>query len=82
MLTPLVQIQSMRHGVRILQYVDISQHDWHGGQILIRRSTMVPAVHCIFIDFAACSQNLTGGEDHAENDFIGGLGSLAGPVGL
>lgn len=45
MLTPLVQIQSMRHGVRILQYVDISQHDWHGGQILIRRSTMVPAVH-------------------------------------
>ncbi|KAK7693027.1 hypothetical protein QCA50_002592 [Cerrena zonata] len=69
-------IRSTRHGIRILQYADISQHDWHRRQILIYRHES--SVHYVFIDFAACTQSLGGWQEHTSDDIEGSAYSLIG----
>ncbi|KAK7688730.1 hypothetical protein QCA50_008269 [Cerrena zonata] len=69
-------VQSTRHGIRILQYADISQHDWHRQQILICRHES--SVHRVFIDFAACTQSLGGWQEHTSDDVGGSAYSLIG----
>ena len=60
---------SIRHGLRLLQRFDVSQHDWHSGQIYCRRvyavGSAIPVeseghsevlVHAVFVDFSATYQ--------------------------
>ena len=52
---------SIRHGLRVLQNLDVSQHDWHADQILGRLQSLPPSgsdadievqAQAIFIDFS------------------------------
>jgi hypothetical protein len=52
------QMTSIRHGVRVLQHADITQHDWHAGQILCHLPPSGSQAHTVFIDFAATTQTL------------------------
>ncbi|KAK7688658.1 hypothetical protein QCA50_008196 [Cerrena zonata] len=75
-------IRSARDGIRIFQYADISQHDWHRGQILIYRTANgdnKPSVHCVFIDFASCTQSTAAWEEHTRDDILNSAYSLIGP---
>lgn len=51
-------MQSIRHGLRVLQRSDVSQLDWHLGQILchfpksVTSSTEKPTPRAVFIDFS------------------------------
>ena len=51
------QMTSIRHGLRVIQCADISQHDWHGGQILCNLSPSSQA-HAVLIDFSATMQTV------------------------
>jgi hypothetical protein len=48
---------SIRHSLRVIQCADISQHDWHGGQILCNLSPSSQA-HAVLIDFSATTQTI------------------------
>ncbi|OBZ76066.1 hypothetical protein A0H81_03271 [Grifola frondosa] len=65
-------VESARHAVRVLQYGDISLHDWHSGQILAVHSP-IPSdkerVHCVLFDFSAATQSLYTQENHRSDDF-------------
>lgn len=77
-----VQIRSARDGIRVFQYADISQHDWHRGQILMYRTTNgdnKPSVYCVFIDFASCTQSTASCEQHTRDDLIRNAYTLIGP---
>ena len=52
-----LQMTSIRHGLRVIQCADISQHDWHGGQILCNHSPS-SQVHAVLIDFSATTQTV------------------------
>ncbi|OBZ76071.1 hypothetical protein A0H81_03276 [Grifola frondosa] len=65
-------VQSARHAVRVLQYGDISQHDWHAGQILAHHAPTASdpdRVHCVLVDFSAATQSLYLSENHRDDDF-------------
>jgi len=54
---------NIRHGLRVMQYSDVSQLDWHPGQILcnIPSSTSSSSqlqTHAVLIDFSAMTQTL------------------------
>ena len=53
----ITQMTSIRHGLRVIQCADISQHDWHGGQILCN---LLPSsqAHAVLIDFSATLQTI------------------------
>ena len=53
----ITQMTSIRHGLRVIQCGDISQHDWHGGQILCN---LLPSshAHAVLIDFSATLQTI------------------------
>ena len=73
------QIKSARHAVRILQCADLSQHDWHSGQILCNVRTLPTGesqAHCILIDFASVTVGLEEQDAHREDDFSGCLAAL------
>ncbi|TFY79421.1 hypothetical protein EWM64_g4590 [Hericium alpestre] len=67
-------IRSLRHAVRVLQYSDVSQHDWHLGQILC----LVPEpdspgeeaapAHCVLVDFAQTRQSYWKMDSQFAND--------------
>ncbi|KAK7688650.1 hypothetical protein QCA50_008188 [Cerrena zonata] len=75
-------IQSARDGIRVFQYADISQHDWHRGQILMYHTTNgrnKPSVYCVFVDFASCRQSTAAREHDTRDDLIESAYSLIGP---
>ena len=51
------QMTSIRHGLRVIQCADISQHAWHGGQILCNLPPSSQA-HALLIDFSATTQTI------------------------
>jgi hypothetical protein len=59
---------NIRHGLRVIQCVDISQHDWHGGQILCNLPPSSQA-HAVFIDFSATMQTVDLDEDVSKDDY-------------
>ena len=65
---PILQMTSIRHGLRVMQCADISQHDWHGGQILCNFPPSSQA-HAVLIDFSATTQTVDPNEDHSKDDY-------------
>jgi hypothetical protein len=73
-----IQIKSVRHAVRALQCADVSQHDWHQGQIMCNilsdcpaqdpSGPLAPVVHCVMVDFSTATVNVTE-EIHRSDDF-------------
>jgi hypothetical protein len=72
------QVRSTRHAISALQCADVSQHDWHSGQIMcmvIRQNNDDPdapqpqSVHCVLVDFSATTQSIE--EEHHMNDDFG-----------
>jgi len=79
-------VRSTRHAIRALQRADVSQHDWHSGQIMcrvVRRNADDPdapqaqSVHCVLVDFSATTQSIEE-EDHMNDDFGSCLAVLMG----
>ena len=50
------QIRSCRHAARVLDVADISQRDWHSGQILLHTNSKTKVDHALLIDFASTTQ--------------------------
>ena len=46
------QIQSFRQGIRVLDLADVTQLDWHRGQILVHTDPSTNIDHAVLIDFA------------------------------
>ena len=59
---------SIRHSLRVIQCSDISQHDWHGGQILCNFPPSSQA-HAVLIDFSAMTQTLDINVELSEDDY-------------
>lgn len=79
------QIQSARHASRILDLADVSQHDWHPGQILIRTEPSTQIDHAVLIDFASTSQTVASDDRILLQNYVGMFSVLrgrAGPVSL
>jgi len=47
-----IQIESFRHGIRVLDLADVTQLDWHRGQILLHTDAITKIDHAVLIDFA------------------------------
>ena len=47
-----MQIESFRHGIRVLDLADVTQLDWHRGQILLHTDAITKIDHAVLIDFA------------------------------
>ena len=62
------QVTSIRHGLRVIQCADISQHDWHPGQILCNL-TLSSQAHAVLIDFSATTQTLDLDVDLSLDDY-------------
>ena len=79
------QVQSLRHALRVIQYSDISQHDWHLGQVLCNpvetRSQALDGsnVHCVLVDFSQASVSIDQQEFHRVDDFGQCLRTLCNP---
>lgn len=63
--------------MRVLQYSDVSQLDWHGGQILC--ITEPTTTHCVLIDFASAFQTLDSFYHHGKDDYAKCLEILLDP---
>ena len=66
------QMSSLRHALRVMQCSDVSQHDWHAGQILCNicpsLSSSSPA-HAVLIDLSATLQTLDLDVNLAKDDY-------------
>lgn len=65
-----------------MQYADVSQHDWHLGQILcntVPSSQDETRVHCVLIDFSQASIGIDKHEFHRIDDFGQCLRTLCNP---
>jgi hypothetical protein len=62
------QMTSIRHGLRVIQCADISQHDWHGGQILCNLPPSSQA-HAVLIDFSATMQTIDINVNVSKDDY-------------
>jgi hypothetical protein len=74
----------------MLQYADVSHHDWHSGQILgkaVHQPTGLPDkqlsqdIHCVLVDFSATTQSIKG-ELHRMDDFGTSLSVLTFHIGM
>jgi hypothetical protein len=69
----IAQMTSIRHGLRVVQCSDISQHDWHAGQILCNlspsSSSSQAQAHAVLIDFSATTQTLDLDVDLSKDDY-------------
>ena len=68
------QMSSLRHALRVMQCSDVSQHDWHGGQILCNLRPSLPSsspalAHAVLIDFSATLQTLDLDVNLAKDDY-------------
>lgn len=81
----LSQIRSCRHGVRALDIADVSQRDWHPGQMIVTTNPRTRIDHAVFIDLAMVTQTWEPDEvnylANCHNVFRILLGSM-GPVGI
>ncbi|KAF8348694.1 hypothetical protein F5887DRAFT_951448 [Amanita rubescens] len=70
---------SIRHGLRVMQYSDVSQLDWHPGQILCNippsMSSDSSQAHAVLIDFSATTQTLDPDVDLSNLDDYGSCAS-------
>ena len=73
---------SIRHGLHLLQRLDVRQHDWYSGQFLCRRvdatDSAIPIesrghpealVHAFFVDFSATYQTTNTNYRFAVDDY-------------
>ena len=51
-----LQIQSCRHAQRVLNAGDVTQRDWHRGQILIHTNAATGLPYAVLLDFANTTQ--------------------------
>ena len=51
-----LQIQSCRHAQRVLNAGDVTQRDWHRGQILIHTNVVTGLPYAVLLDFANTTQ--------------------------
>ena len=49
-------IRSLRQGNRVLDLSDVTQHDWHRGQILLHTRAITNIDHVVLIDFGSATQ--------------------------
>lgn len=75
------QIQSCRHATRVLDVADISQRDWHAGQILLYTNPTTKLDHAVLIDFASTTQTWKPDEPNFINNYFGVLRVLLGNEG-
>ena len=61
---------SIRYGLRVMQYADISQHDWHADQILCNLPPSSQA-HAVLTNFSATTQTLDPDVDLSLRDDYG-----------
>ena len=69
---PIPQMASIRQGLRVMQYCDVSQHDWHPGQILCNFPPSSHAqleAHAVLIDFSFTTQTLDLNVDLSNDDY-------------
>ena len=52
----LFQIQSCLHAARVQDVADVSQTDWHSGQVILYTNPNTKLDHAILIDFASTTQ--------------------------
>ncbi|KZT63207.1 hypothetical protein DAEQUDRAFT_770806 [Daedalea quercina L-15889] len=74
-------IRSCRNAVRILDMADISQMDWHSGQILVCTNARAQVDHAVFIDFASTTQTWEPEEVNVVRNYFGVLRVLLGREG-
>ena len=65
---------SIRHGLRVMQCSDVSQLDWHTGQILCN---IPPSAHAVLIDFSATTQILDPDVSFERDDYGNYVGAIA-----
>ena len=51
-----LQIQSCRHAQHVLDAGDVTQRDWHRGQILIHMNAVTGLPYAVLLDFANTTQ--------------------------
>ncbi|TFK31769.1 hypothetical protein BDQ12DRAFT_671616 [Crucibulum laeve] len=78
----LLQIQSCHHAARILDVADVSQRDWHNGQILLCTNETTKADHVVLIDFASTTQTWDSDEPNLIENYFGILRVLLTDVGF
>lgn len=67
-----MQVRGTRHALRVLQSADVSQWDWHEGQIMCHQTGKDrPKLGCVFLDFGLSFQSDPGFDadpGHARGD--------------
>ncbi|KAF8874525.1 hypothetical protein CPB84DRAFT_1853586 [Gymnopilus junonius] len=74
-------IQSCRHAVRVLDVGDVSQRDWHDGQILLYTNPTTKLDHAVLIDFASTTQTWQPEELNYISNYFGLFQVLRGVTG-
>ncbi|KAF8957526.1 hypothetical protein BDZ97DRAFT_1846024, partial [Flammula alnicola] len=74
-------IQSCRHAARVLDVADVSQRDWHAGQILLYTNPTTKLDHAVLIDFASTTQTWEPDELNYIHNYFGVLRVLLGREG-
>jgi len=77
----LSQIQSCRHAARVLDVADVSQRDWHHGQILLHTNPVTKVDHAVLIDFASTTQTWEADDRNLLNSYFSVLHVLLGRRG-
>lgn len=77
----LLQIQSCRHAARVLDVADVSQRDWHNGQILLYTNPTTKLDHAVLIDFASTTQTYESHQLNYLSNYIDTLYVLLGRQG-
>lgn len=79
------QMSSVRHALRVMQCSDVSQHDWHAGQILCNFCPSLSSssqAHVVLIDLSATLQTLDLDVDLAKDDYGGCVNAAIQGTGL
>ncbi|KAF9441842.1 hypothetical protein P691DRAFT_739419 [Macrolepiota fuliginosa MF-IS2] len=74
-------IQSCRHACRILHIANVSQRDWHHGQVLFFTDSGAGPNHAVLIDFASTTQTWELEEPNFINNYLGLICVLLGREG-
>ncbi|KAJ8508887.1 hypothetical protein ONZ45_g8894 [Pleurotus djamor] len=74
-------IESARHAARVLDIADVSQRDWHHGQIIISKHPQTKEDHAVFLDFASTTQTWVSDERNYLSNYSGTLRVLLGRLG-
>ncbi|KAH7916633.1 hypothetical protein BJ138DRAFT_1139528 [Hygrophoropsis aurantiaca] len=74
-------IQNCRHAARVLDVGDVSQRDWHSGEILLYANPVTKLDHAVLIDFASTTQTWEENELNYIHNYFGILRVLLGREG-